>query len=338
MRNTSRPRAASRCSALVATIVICLIGCSEAGPSSSSGSPDGCAETTSDPDAVLPGSVLFARSGDGDVHTIFLLAAGCETQLTEPGAYGLGRLSPDHRRVSVIPGGEIPPPLTGGTIDLEGRDFERFTLTDPTLNMIPGPWSPDASRMAFEAWDDSDPSRTGIYTARVSDGGDLVRVTTRPGPRHDIPLDYSPDGTQLVFYRSVHTDPDPQVGGSLWVVGVDGTGAHRISGNAQPADWARWSPDGQKILFATERTAPSGALWTVSPDGSDLVELFVDPDGGFPITPTWSPDGSQILFGLDPTNDEFTHPDNSLVLIGSDGADLQEIITTPDFKRWPEWW
>jgi Tol biopolymer transport system component len=240
--------------------------------------------------------------------------------------------------VLVMPGGNIEPPITGGTVDLEGEDFERLNLTDPTLNLIPGPWSPDGARIAFEGWDDSDPARTGVYTARAADGGDLVRVTTRPGLRHDIPLDYSPDGTQLVFYRSAHADPDPKVGGSLWVVGVDGTAAHRVSGRAHPADWARWSPDGETILFATERTAPSGAIWTVSPDGSNLVELFVDQDGRFPITPTWSPDGSQILFALNPTNDEFTHPDNSLVLVNSDGTGLRKVIATPDFKRWPEWW
>ncbi|MDP9302403.1 MAG: hypothetical protein M3P43_16160 [Actinomycetota bacterium] len=128
------------------------------------------------------------------------------------------------------------------------------------------------------------------------------------------------------------------MGGSLWVVGVDGKGARRISGLAHPADWARWSPDGRKILFATQRTAPLGVIWTVSPDGSDLVKLFVDPTGRFPITPTWSPDGSLILFALDPTNDEFTHPNNSLDVINADGTHLQQVIGAADFKRWPEWW
>jgi Tol biopolymer transport system component len=56
------------------------------------------------------------------------------------------------------------------------------------------------------------------------------------------------------------------------------------------------------------------------------------------ISPTWSPDGSQILFALDPTNEEFTHPDNTFDVIHADGTDLQQVIGTPDFKRWPEWW
>jgi hypothetical protein len=118
-------------------------------------------------------------------------------------------------------------------------------------------------------------------TARASDGGALVRVTSRPGESHDIPLDYSPNGKWLVFYRSATVNPDDQVGGSLWVVGVDGSDPHQVAG---------------------------------------------------------SPDGSHILFALDPTNDEFTHPDNGLYTVTARGTDLQLVNGSHDCKRQPEWW
>lgn len=246
---------------------ILTTACAASAPSVS---PSSCVGGTIPADVILPGKVLFDQSAEGDVHTIFLLNAGCEKQLTEPGAYGLGRVSPDHRRILVMPSGDIPPPITGGTIDLEGKHFERLKLTDPTLNLVPGPWSPDGSRIAFEGWDDSDPTRTGVYTAQASDGGDLVRITTRPGLRHDIPLDYSPDGSQLVFYRSVHVDPDPHVGGSLWVVGVDGKGRAA-------------SPD-----TLTQRTGPAGhrtARRSCSPPNAPRRRV---PYGtSRPAAPTW---------------------------------------------------
>ena len=290
---------------------------------------------------ALPGRLLFTKTSQiwGDVQSIFVTSDHHVSRLTAPGAYCcLLRISPDHRKILVMPGGDIPPPVTGGTINLDGTHFARLQLTDPTLNLVPQAWSPDGKRIAFEGWDDSDPARTGVYTARVGDGGGLIRVTTRPGALHDVPLDYSPDGRYLVFYRAVGVDPDPQVGGSLWVVGVNGSGAHQIaSASDRPGSWARWSPDGRQILFANERTAPTGAIWTVAPDGSRLAQLFRDDQGRFPIGPVWSPDGSQVLFALDPTNDAFTHPDNGFYVVSADGTGLALVNGSHDFKSQPEW-
>ena len=290
------------------------------------------------------GNVLFTRTTGQDVQAIFSSHPNGqgERQLTQPGQYCcLLRVSPDHRRILVMPAGDIPPPLTGGTLRLTGTGFQRLRLTDPTLNLIPQAWSPGGHRIAFEGWDDSAPDRTGIYTASFPDGEGLTRVTTRPGLPHDMPLDYSPDGTRLVFYRSVGVDPDPvDLGGSLWVVGVDGSHPHQISGDVvRPAPWARWSPDGSRILFASERLQDHGALWTVAPTGSRLTRVFADPAGGFPIEPTWSPDGSWILFALDPTNDQYTHPPNSLMALQSGGSHRLEIVSAShDFKSQPEWY
>jgi Tol biopolymer transport system component len=207
------------------------------------------------------------------------------------------------------------------------------------LNLIPQAWSPDGARIAFEGWDDSKPSRTGVYTAAAADGADLVRLTVRPGPHHDIPLDYSPDGKRLVLYRSVGADPDPYIGGSLWVVDVDGSDLHQVApASTRPAPWARWSRNGDRIMFANERTAPAGAIWTVHPDGTHLTRIFADRHERFPIQPVWSPNGHQILFALDPTNDQFTHPANSLDMINSDGSHLQEVRRGNNFKSQPEWW
>lgn len=287
----------------------------------------------------LDGRLYFTRTDDGDVQAVFVAIGASERRLTSRGEVCcILRASPGHDRLLVMPGGDIEPPITGGTVNLNGGDFERIPLTDPTLNLVPQAWSPDGSRIAFEGWDDADPSRTGIYTARASDGGDLVRVTNRPGSLHDVPLDFSPDGTQLVFYHSAHPDPDPHTDGSLWVVNVDGSDAHPITTEASPpADWARWSPDGGRILFASERLSETGPIWTVSPAGTELTTVFEDPDGGFALVPDWSPDGAEIVFALGPSNDEFTHQPNAIYVISADGDDVRLVDDSPDFKRQLEW-
>jgi Tol biopolymer transport system component len=337
-----------RSTMLIGTAMLGLVACTSVGNGemSAAGSP---AEATSSAAAStqsqLEGQILFTRAtGRHDAQTDFIANAdgSDERQLTEGGEYCcLLRISPDHSGILVMPGEDLPPPVTGGVLSIDGSHFELLTLTDPTLNLVPQAWSPDGKRIAFEGWDDSDPNRTGIYTARASDGGDLVRVTDTGGRPHDMPLDYSPDGTQLVFYRAIRAEPqlDTDIGGSLWVVNVDGSDPHELeTGDVRPWWHARWSPDGSRILFGVERLQPTGGLWTIKPDGSGLTKVFEDPAGGFAEQPTWSPDGRQIMFALNPTNDAFTHPENGLYVIDADGSGLRLIIGGLDFKSVPEWW
>jgi Tol biopolymer transport system component len=329
--------------AVAAALAIAVTACSAGQQSPSAvrtSQPSATASPTATP-AVLTGHIVFTRAfGNADAQAIFTaMADGSDEQrLTKPGEYCcLVRISPDGSRILTMPGEETTP-VTGGALAIAGSGFTRLTLRDPKLNLVPQAWSPDGTRIAFEGWDDTDPSRAGIYTARAADGKDLIRVTTVV-KLHDMPADYSPDGSRLVFYRPVTDDPESwDFGGSLWVVNVDGTQAHRIEmPGTVPSWWARWSPDGTKILFATARNQPTGELWTVHPDGSELTKIL-DNQGRFAIQPTWSPDGSQIMFALDPIANAFIHPQNGLYVIHADGSGLTLVIGGADFKSQPEWW
>src|SRR5439155_2049570 len=135
----------------------------------------------------------------------------------------------------------------------------------PALNTSCSIWSPDGTRFACEGDNASDPSVSGIYTVRSSDGGGLVRLTD-PGLLHDVPIDYSPDGRRIVFGRS-----DGDQNGrtcSLWVVDVDGSGLQRITPPGFCDDDGGWSPDGREIAFEHR-----GSLFTVHPDGSGLAKI-----------------------------------------------------------------
>lgn len=317
-------------------LAVMLAGC--AAPASSP-TPTAAPDPSAGAEPIsLVGHILLT---DGGLHVAN--ADGSDRQLVhEEGAYCcINRLSPDGTRILVMPGDDYTGAVRGGTLTLEDSEFTLLPQPDETLNMVPSAWSPDGTRIAFEAWDDSDPSRNGIYTALAADLSDLVRVTTRPGLPHDSPLDYSPDGTKLVFYRAVRAEPDfpIDIGGWLWIANVDGSDTHPLfTGDVNPWWNARWSPDGSKILFVEERLQPTGALWTIEPDGSNLTKVFEDPDGRFVNSPAWSPDGSQIMFSLHPHSDYFEHPDNAVYAINADGTGLTLVVSGPGYKFVTEWW
>ena len=328
----------------VAAVALLLAACSAPAQSGSETNPSisvPASAATSEPALSPEGTILFVRTTGNDVQAFYIANADGtdERQLTQPGDYGgNNRISPDRSQILVMPGGAPPTPITGGLLSIGATQFTLLHLNDPTLNLVQEAWSPDGMRLAFEGWDDSDPTRSGIYTGAAPDATDLIRLTSTGGAPHDTALDFSPDGTKLVFYRAVRAEPDfpIDIGGSLWIVNVDGSDARQLD-TPPPNWWARWSPDGTKILFYSERLQPTGAIWTIRPDGSGLTKVFEDL-GAFPIDPIWSPDGSQIMFMLDPITDRFTHPNNDLYVMRSDGTGLTKLIATRDFKSSPEWW
>ena len=148
--------------------------------------------------------------------------------------------------------------LVGGTVGVDGSGYRLFATTDPSLNLVCGVWAP-RGRLACEGWDDGDSSRAGIYTVRASDGTDAQRLTRQ----RDIPCEYSPDGTQLAFVRTVADDGR----GTLMVMDAAGGEARDLLDDVVltgiPCDW---SPDGSSILASS-----AGALHFVTTRRGELA-------------------------------------------------------------------
>src|SRR5262249_41137689 len=60
--------------------------------------------------------------------------------------------------------------------------------------------------------------------------------------------------------------------------------------------WPRWSPDGSKIAFISDRTGEE-ELWIVPQDGASKPERITDGGKAFRYQPEWAPDGKRIAFG-----------------------------------------
>jgi Tol biopolymer transport system component len=235
--------------------------------------------------------------------------------------------SPDGSKLLITDLVSGPGRLRPATINPDGSGLKRLDGTpDPLLDLGCHAWSPDGARIACQGFNDDHPELAGLYTLRASDGGDLVRVTSDL----DLPGDYSPDGTQIVFIRQDPNAP-PEVG-ALFVVNTDGSGLRRIT----PKRFAlftggSWSPDGQWILFAHD-----GSLFKVHPDATGLqrIPLAHGPGRSSAGAPGWSPDGTRIVFAMARTANG---SQVDIFTARADGTDLVQVTDTPDTDNQPDW-
>lgn len=210
----------------------------------------------------------------------------------------------------------------------DGLGYTPLPLPDSTLNLGPAAWSPDGTRLALEGWDDSNPARDGVYTASATDDGGLVRVTTNPFGGHDIPGDYSPDGTQIAFWRNDPTLAHDQRNGgrfALFVVGANGGAVRQLTGWQSDQGGVSWSPDGQWLLTDNAR----GQLYKIHPDGSGRQTIQVQAVGSrtFARVPSWSPDGTKIIFTLFTAQGGLGtgQGQEAIYTANADGSDLQNL-------------
>lgn len=133
-----------------------------------------------------------------------------------------------------------------------------------------------------------DGSLVTIWT-RASDGSrpDDVNIMAAPiagGPLHlylknAAELDWSPDGTRLVFHETGPGDP-------MFVRSAQDNAPHRIY--IAPAGvhchFPKWSPDGEFIYFARGVPPANWDVWRIRPSGADLERItFHDSRVSFPV-------------------------------------------------------
>lgn len=126
---------------------------------------------------------------------------------------------------------------------------------------------------------------TGIYAADP-DGRHLRRLT-RPGYT-DGSLDFSPDGSKLVFSRSCGSCR----GRHIWVMDADGSRPRQLTHGRAYDGNSSFSQDGRRILFRRDTQSGIGStLYVMHADGSHVRQLR-----RWSRTVRLSPDGRSIVF------------------------------------------
>ncbi len=168
---------------------------------------------------------------------------------------------------------------TGGPIE---ASFTRLT-GEAGLETFPS-LSGDGEFFVYAKEADGD---LDIFWQRTGGGNPLN--LTGDSPWQDTQPALSPDGRRIAFRSE-------REGGGLFVMGATGESQRRLTRfGFNPA----WSPDGGKLVCATERvTGPGGRatvsqLWQVDLAGDRPRRLDT---GGDAVQPSWSPHGGRIAY------------------------------------------
>ena len=233
-------------------------------------------------------------------------------------------------------------------------------------------WSPDGKWLAFQGHQGE---KGGLFVARP-DGSEVTFLASLGGTNSPLPgtgndVTWSPDSKQLAFISSTPGPEAAEAAGDPMVITRylykpdAGEGMTRFNDNQRLHIFAvevstkqvrqltqgnfdehsiDWSPDGQEILFASNREPNQDEFFNY-----DIFDLKVSDNSIGRLTateyneyePLWSPDGKRVVFcgtrrGL--TDRETTMEDTHVWVMNADGSDRREIGAVLDNRQGvPRW-
>ena len=275
---------------------------------------------------------------------------------------GAGRISPDGQWIA----------YTVTTVDSakDKSDSDVWMVNwegTRTLKMAGSPegesnprWSPDNRYLSFVSGRYE--SKGGQIWLLDRAGGEAVRLTELKGGVSEY--EWSPDGTRIAL---VSHDPDPDEGkpdslkartpkpividryafkrdgvgyldrrrDHVWIVDVATKKALQITTGDFDDRQVRWSPDGKRLAFTSERVDGdpdrfnNGDIFVVdAAPGATPIKLttWSGPDAA----PVWSPDGSRIAYlqGSEPQLSAYTQ--NTIAIVPATGGATQLLATSLD--------
>jgi Tol biopolymer transport system component/DNA-binding winged helix-turn-helix (wHTH) protein len=206
------------------------------------------------------------------------------------------------------------------TLDAEYRvSGQSRRLTTTPVESIRGlTWSRDGASVIYGA---IRTASSGLWRADASGGIPPERIelagNTAMFPAAALAAD------RLAFTRGI-LDED--------VYALEASGSARPIARSSVFDGhAKFSPDGSKVAFCSDRTSDATEVWLASADGSHAEQLTRGP-GRFQCAPSWSPDGKSIAFESRDANGE-----SQIYAIGVDVRQPALLTTGRGDRRMPSW-
>jgi Tol biopolymer transport system component len=238
-----------------------------------------CLDWSPDGSRLLCHSQGIANPADAGLYTVRSSDAGdlVRVTTTPPGGFDNGYgYSSDGSRILYARFANEHGTLFSARPDAS----DQVQLSPPRLSVIDlgffdrvgADWSPDGSRVAFAAFDESSRSFATRLFIVSADGSGLHQIA--PTGVGALSAQWSPNGDLIAFTSCTSRSNCgiPQA----WVVHPDGTGLRRVTRPVGGAIfWTPvWSPDSTKLLInRQDRHNGQTSLWTVNTDGSGLFKL-----------------------------------------------------------------
>jgi Tol biopolymer transport system component len=201
------------------------------------------------------------------------------------------------------------------TVPVAGGPLTRITFDDHTISGLT--FTPDGG-LLFSSRRQASIGSLWWATAR---GRSLAHVT--PATVAAVAPAVSRDGKHFAFMRLLYD-------ANIWQVAADGSGPAKLLIDSDLTDTSpRFSPDGQHVVFQSDRSG-SSEIWVSDANGGSPARLTTG-QGDEVGNPIWSPDGRTIAFEWHPANK------SGIWVVASDGGGLKAIATSAHRTVEPSW-
>jgi TolB protein len=174
------------------------------------------------------------------------------------------------------------------TVHADGSDLRRLTHVGPRHHAVAPAFSPNGKRILYS----SDVSGSFQIWVMNGDGSGKTQLTRTRRLENTVPT-WSPDGAKIAFSRC-RPLPFGFHDCHIAVMRVNGSRVAVLTRGHWVDGAPKFSPDGERIVFDSDRGGLESAVWVMKANGSRMHRLT--PPRLEAFWPDWSPHQTHITF------------------------------------------